>query len=468
MASNFLITSTEQQVLKLYLDNPELLIGSENLFLSDIGSDVYNTLESLIEEELSFTKLNFVKYGKEINSELNENVFDNLNSIEVHVNDYPHHVKELTKFWYAEYIDSEILKNISGEVNSKDKLDISNLKSYHTELGEAIQKMEVHKSSTYEFTRGEETEYMTQLFQERQNGQIKKYNSGWPKLDKLLYNNSMMPNEISIIFGNSGNGKTTFKNNWVEVRRFRKYATIDISLEMSIESDMDTKLGIRSGVNRDQINGSGSEGYIDTTHVEKILLKDKKQAHKNKYLYINTPTYSLAELDENIPKYKRRIGVNLDSYVMVFIDLLTMCKEFNKSKNKANDYEEAMNYLLEISKKHKVHICGVVQPKRPSDKISVKDFSDIQKFKPTIELLKNSGAIEERARVVFSIFRPYHYMKRYSELRGSPEFEVQDDIMEVDILKQNNGDLGGIKFMMHPESGKLYMLEGYEKGDTDV
>jgi len=124
-----------------------------------------------------------------------------------------------------------------------------------------------------------------------------------------------------------------------------------------------------------------------------------------------------------------------------------MIRDFNKSAQKANDYEESLNEIHEIVKRNNVHIVGVVQCRRPQNTVRVTDIENLDAFRPRIESIKNSSAFEERSRVILSTYRAKHYAQRL--FPEDPLLDTMDDVLEVDILKQNMGESDRLKYLFN-------------------
>ena len=143
-----------------------------------------------------------------------------------------------------------------------------------------------------------------------------------------------------------------------------------------------------------------------------------------------------------------------------------MVRNFNSGNNKANDCEHALNELHEMSKSNNCHFVGVVQGRRPSSKVVVENPDDIEKFRPRIEEIKNSAAFEERSRIILSTFRAKHYMERL--LPEHPELEFMEDIMDIDVLKQNMGRLSRFHYLFNPKKSIIipYLPDNEGNGDN--
>jgi len=142
-----------------------------------------------------------------------------------------------------------------------------------------------------------------------------------------------------------------------------------------------------------------------------------------------------------------------------------MIKDFAKhsNKNQAAQYEEAMNEIHFIAKRTNCHIIGVVQARRPQEKVRINDIEQLTRFRPGKEELKNSGAMDERSRIILGVFRPLHFARIY--IPDNPEVSNMEDYMEISILKQNMGALNRIEYLFDPNQ---YKLVPYERPEEDL
>jgi replicative DNA helicase len=127
----------------------------------------------------------------------------------------------------------------------------------------------------------------------------------------------------------------------------------------------------------------------------------------------------------------------------VAVDLITQLKDFmhNKSNQSvANSIETAMNDLNALAKELNVHIIGVAQFNRDADNMKVLTADDLDMLRPSLNNIKNSHALAERSRVVLSLFRKKYYSDRY--LPADEAAKVEEDILEVNILKNSSGMVG--------------------------
>jgi hypothetical protein len=217
-------------------------------------------------------------------------------------------------------------------------------------------------------------------------------------------------------------------------------------MEMDLISTMDRLISQRHKLPITELFPKKNEEVQE--YIFDILDKEKDSLQKNKYFrFVEDTGLSLEDIEIIIKETKRRMGVD---YLVCTIDLITMISDFNSSSKKADDYENSLNKLHEIVRRNNIHIVGIVQVRRPQEKVKVSSIKDIEKFRPRIEEIKNSSAFEERSRVILGTFRKKHYVMRL--LPGCPEIDYMDDILEVSILKQNMGALKTLNYLFNPQN----------------
>jgi hypothetical protein len=115
-----------------------------------------------------------------------------------------------------------------------------------------------------------------------------------------------------------------------------------------------------------------------------------------------------------------------------------------------------MDRVHEMARRLGVHIVAVVQANRFGFK--PKDIEDILRLKPTTESIKNAAAYGERSRVILGLFRKKYYAEKY--FPEDSETKVMDDILEVQMLKQNQGKLSTLKYLYVGERFSFFKYEG--------
>lgn len=293
----------------------------------------------------------------------------------------------------------------------------------------------------------------------------KKYSYGDPLLDEYLYKGAY-PGAISLICASTNMGKSTFVLHLINNLLENNSPCMYLSLEMSGEDTMDRLISMRCGIDNENLynnEGDNLDNIIELVKKEKETL-----SNRNNFYFCEDPDVDISKLRKLIREFKKRSKSN---YCLVAIDLLTQMKGFMTSNrggmSVANNMEVAMNELNALAKSENVHIVGVAQFNRESDNIKIRDLQDIEDCRPNIASVKNSNSLVERSRVCLSIFRKAYYIDRY--LQNDEEAMAQDDIMEVQILKNSNGASGKIfRYMFDGDHFKLLPLADEEQVKLDA
>ena len=146
---------------------------------------------------------------------------------------------------------------------------------------------------------------------------------------------------------------------------------------------------------------------------------------------------SISDLKKAIIKFQEQIG---QRYCIVVLDLITMIQDFATTKSglgMPQTIELAINKMNALSKELGIHYIGTAQLNRSGESTSVTDPEDVLRFRPSRHQVKNSSALLERCRYVVSLFRKKYYLEQY--FGDDEEIMECDDIVELQILKQNNG-----------------------------
>ena len=458
------IIYTEQNIIHLCIKNPTLfsLIDKE-YFLSDTAKSVVDSIDTLIKSGKSLTRRNLIIDLNKNDVNIKEEHLDSIYDLDIPSSEFESYYTDLKKAYVFHKVREIVLPEILKESSKRSDADIDRVLS----LAEDALKLKdiIHEKDSYVLNAKDMIKEYINVLYKRQSSSVR-YETGCSFLDAAL-TERFAPGRITIVFGPSGNGKTTFVRHLFNLHLNKQIPAAYFTLEMSFEATMDNLYASRLDI---PVN----DFYPDHLEESEVLSQDiinkvendvYKFSSSDIFRLVTKTNFSLDELRSMIRQFKKEMGV--ESFT-TFIDLLTMIKDFNlKSGNKASNYEDAMNTLHYIALEENVHIVGVVQNKRPDSRTNVTSIDDIERFRPHIEELKNSGAIEERARVVLGVFRPKHFALRH--IPDDPEVQVMDDIMEVLVLKQNMGAVGSVvKYLFHPEKNKLYKFIEPEHDDAPV
>lgn len=273
------------------------------------------------------------------------------------------------------------------------------------------------------------------------------------------------PGQIGILTSSSGSGKSTVCANVIASCIEMGIPTAYFSLEMSEMNTIDRMIAKRLHIPFKKLQNPGEE-FEDIKVAIQRVFKDYF-LKKTNFVFSDSPDLSVRELERLL---KKLMAKNSWTYMIVFIDLLSMMKDFCGSIDGANFAQVAeigINALSAVAKRCGIHIVGVLQQNRANEAdVKVHCVEDLDKLRPSRAQIKNAGAYLERARYVISCFRP----KSYAELYLSPdEVALMDDIVELTCVKQNNGDLGKtVKALFVGECFDIRPIIDYSNRELDM
>lgn len=270
-------------------------------------------------------------------------------------------------------------------------------------------------------------------FKLRTNG--KRYYFSEPVLDELVVDGPA-PGTGGLLVAQSGMGKSTMVLKLVNGFINAGIPCMFFSLEMGSIATYDRLLANRLQIPYTEIvNPPDAETYqaiYDQVQQERQFLDNNKL-----FRFCEDANVSISELKKAIIKFQEQIG---QKYCIVVLDLITMIQDFVTTKSglgMPQTIELAINKMNALSKELGIHYIGTAQLNRAGESTAVTDPEDVLRFRPSRHQVKNSSALLERCRYVVSLFRKKYYLEQYF---GDDE-EIMDceDIVELQILKQNNG-----------------------------
>ena len=236
---------------------------------------------------------------------------------------------------------------------------------------------------------------------------------------------------------------------------------IFFSLEMGEISTYDRLLSSRLQIPYSEIvNPSDEETY---SSILAAVEQERQSLDQNQFFrFCENATIDLNYIKKEIIKFQESIG---QRYCIVVIDLITMVQDFVSARNGlglAQTIEVAINKMNALSKELGIHYIGTAQLNRSGETANVVDIEDINRLRPTRAQVKNSGALLERCRYVVSLFRKKFFIDQY--FPDDEEAQAEDDLVEVSMLKQNNGQC---KRMYESFNGECFTLTYVENAKSE-
>ena len=448
------IIQAEYRLLHCLINHRECLNDArvtENLFVHPSAKSIFKTICDLNKREIAITRAELLQSCKDIG--VTAGVVEAIFAVD---DDSPT-LDTILPDLLTEQLRTTLLDKINflrESVSLSVDLDPDSILKQLYECDDLVIHSSRNKTSLMSIEEWSDT-YIEEL-QQRKTG--KKYTYGDLNLDEELFKGAY-PGAITTIAAATGSGKSTFTLNLMNNLIEQNVPCMYISLEMGAIDTMDRLIAMRQGIPNDELY---NQGNIDAV-ISSVMEEKENLLTRNKFYFVEDPSIDLTKLRSMIREFKQRTH---EDYCLVAIDLLTQLKGFNVSSNKGTSnamaIELAMNDLNALAKEENVHILGVVQFKRDSDSVRISSLDDLERARPTLGEIKNSGAVAERSRVVLGIFRPKMVAERFRQALTEQEQNAlnnMDDIMEVQVLKNSAGSVGKIfKYVFDSQCFKLLPL----------
>ena len=447
-ASEQSIILCEKNILAFLYHNPEYIHKlSDEYFITEYGVSFFYALTEIRNEGALITRDKIIIAVKNIDDDFPEKEIDAVIRTVVDKNDFDFLYKNLRINFAKKNIEEDI-QDTTKELLKKSDVEWNNI----LELGKKLSRniALINGKQDYILSMNDLVKEYEEELERRETGD-NFFTSGCEALDSTL-TEGFSKGTITSIIGGSGTGKSTFAQYLINKQMNKRVPCLYVSKEMPRMSSMDRFFAQRTNLETKQFYPFEEDGILD--NVKEELRKEKIRIVRNKFFrFVDHPSLTLAELEKIIIDIKLEMEVD---NLIVTVDLASMVKDFNATKNKANDYEHSMNEIHRIAREVGCHFVLVFQLRRPSEKVSIKEPEDLEKFRPTIEGIKNSGAIEERSRIVIGVHYPWMQAKRYLK-DSNPYLDMIEPVMEVQILKQNMGEVGTVvKYFFEPTKSKLF------------
>ena len=450
------VVSAEYQILKLLIAKPELLDTNPELIEDNFPHEqarcIFNGLYTLYKSNETINTLSILREANKLNDEIDLDLIKHVESVVVDDTSFSNALS-LLKSESNKYKISKKLDSMYGEVNKLGTIDEAKMQNL---LWEA-QQLAVNSSATVESKTLPDCldDYMEDL-EKRKSGEY--FSFGDMFLDESLTRKAS-GGQIILISAATGMGKSGYALNLINGMINMEIPCMYFSLEMDEISTFDRLLSMRTQI---PIKEWYVKDNIDTLKLK--VLKEKETLQNKCFRFIDNPNLSLMKIQALIREFKRFYKKD---YVCVYIDLITQVKEFIDMEygggTLATAIEQAVNKLNAIAKSENVCFVCVAQMKRTVDDMKISKVEDTDKLKPTLGSIKNSGALAERSRVVLSAFRARPYVEKY--LPDDPKLEYMQDIMEITILKQNQGGIAQGKYLFDPS---IMTALPYIEEDADI
>lgn len=252
--------------------------------------------------------------------------------------------------------------------------------------------------------------------------------SGFTDLDNML--SGMQASNLLILAARPGQGKTALAVNIAQHVAVKEKVSVGIfSLEMSQEELVDRLLVGQADIDAWRLK-TGKLSENDFTRLSEAMgqLADAP-------IYIDdTPGISIAEMRTKARRLQLEHGVGL-----IIVDYLQLVDPGRRYDNRVQEVSMVSQFLKNIARELKVPVLALSQLNRAVE--------HREKGRPQLADLRESGAIEQDADVVFFLYRP--------------DEEVSGTSTPVNLLvaKHRNGPTGEIYLLFKGDRIKFFNVE---------
>ncbi|MCL1985449.1 MAG: replicative DNA helicase, partial [Betaproteobacteria bacterium] len=249
--------------------------------------------------------------------------------------------------------------------------------------------------------------------------------TGYNRLDHLTA--GLQPSDLIIVAARPSMGKTAFALNMaVNAAADDNIPVCVFSLEMSMEQLMMRMLAARARVDASRLRRPASLSDEDWAH---LMSAADELSHAPLFID-DTPALSTLELSARTRRIKAERGIGL-----VIVDYLQLMRTSRRTDSRELEISDISRSLKALAKETDIPVVALSQLNR-----KVEDRGD---KRPMLSDLRESGAIEQDADVIFFIYRDDIY--KYPKPSERPL--VGD--AEIIIGKQRNGPVGLVELSFH-------------------
>jgi len=253
--------------------------------------------------------------------------------------------------------------------------------------------------------------------------------TGFIELDRLT--SGFQPSDLIVVAGRPSIGKTSFVLNIAQYVGTRaRIPVVIFSLESAKEQLVERMLCAEARVDTQKLR----TGFLSEKDWSRLT--DAAGLLADAPIYIDdTPNMSVLELRAKARQLKAEHGIK-----MVIVDYLQLMEGDRQLENRQQQISEISRSLKALAKELQVPVVAISQLSRAVEQRQDK--------RPLLSDLRESGAIEQDADVVLSLYRESYYTRR-------PEDE---GTAEVIINKQRHGPVGKIQLTFIKEYARFENL----------
>jgi replicative DNA helicase len=275
-------------------------------------------------------------------------------------------------------------------------------------------------------------ERIQELFERANPSDVTGVPTGFVDVDKMT--SGLQPGDLIIVAGRPSMGKTTFAVNIGE------HVAIEQGLPVAVFS-------MEMGAPQLALRMLASIGRIDQQRLRTGRLQDEdwpkltaaiQKMHDAPMFIDETPALNSLELRARARRLARTCG----KLGLIVIDYLQLMSSATQGENRATEISEISRSLKALAKELQVPVIALSQLNRTVEQRADK--------RPVMSDLRESGAIEQDADVIFALYREEFY---------NPD-TTEKGVAEVLVLKQRNGPTGRLNLRFAGANTRFDNLAG--------
>lgn len=271
------------------------------------------------------------------------------------------------------------------------------------------------------------------------------YSTGIPELDKMC--GGLTPGELTIVGARPGQGKTALVVSLIRNLCHQNIPCGIFSLEMSRH-----ELAQRLASQESNVFAFKIKGGVLSSEEKETLRSARNRMQKWNIRIFDEGEMNLRKLRARAIMWQRRYGMKV-----LFVDYLQLMSGMDsKRQNRENEISEISRGLKILARELNIPVVALSQLSR-----RVEERSDKM---PMLSDLRESGAIEQDADVVWFLMRPAYYkMQGDVEINGN-KYNLED-VCIIDQAKMRSGNTGQIPVRF---DGPLMKMKPYDTSSPDI
>ncbi|MDP3928864.1 MAG: DnaB-like helicase C-terminal domain-containing protein [Bacteroidota bacterium] len=428
----------EKAILAAFIQNPELIAAHVLqvklvYFHEPNYAIIYQMMYELLKQKSVVDKPILFHYLNLVQTEIDWQVeFGNMPHTQEAVSEIVYYIRKLEE----NFVNRQLVQiaGILGKTDTPISFRLNqSLQQLLTIKQELSAKQEVSLSELVQ-------QFLQNDWAQNKSRQVK---TGLNKLDALL-GGGLDLKELLVVAGRPGMGKSallfTICNHIIDAG---KHKVLFVSLQLNQINFAAKLLANRFDYPLHKIKNSEFPAGYEKSCID---LLEAEEEGRFKFLYKTDTDFISLMADINTRKQRHGLDV-------VIIDSLQMLDEVNPLffQNRHNTLGKNLRKLKQMAQENNfLLVLGSEVARSAERRFSVDN-------RPLLSDLKDSGAIEELADKVLTVYRPEYY-----HLEEWEDGEPTKDTGELLLIKNNMGNLGQVRVTYHTESHRYLDYQGYE------